>query len=84
MKLNIEDYNLNLVCTKLDIRITDSNEEEFTVYYALKRADDYIAEEGNKQFPIEYIGLFKPPYDLPVINQLLQSWGVVAISQNTE
>jgi len=80
MKLNIQDFKIELISKTLEFRIIGSTENDFTVYYELRKADGGIAEQGNKILPISVIGLFSPPYNISVINQVLAEWGVVATS----
>jgi hypothetical protein len=80
MKLNIEDFIIESICKTLEFRIISSTEENFGIYYVLKKQDGSIAEEGNKTLPINLIGLFSPPYNIPFINQVLSTWGIVATS----
>lgn len=82
MKLNIETYELRLLCDILNLRIISTSDDTFTIYYELIRSsDNYIAETGNKQIPIQYIGLFgQNPANIDNINLLLGSWGITASS----
>jgi hypothetical protein len=80
MKLNIEDFKIELICKTLEFKIIGSTTDTFEVYYILRKEDGSIAEEGNKTLPINLIGLFSPPYNIPTINQILSTWGVVATS----
>lgn len=85
MILNIEEYNLTLTCTTLEIQnIGNRTKDTFEVFYALKRADGYVAEQGNKTLPIQALPLFVPPYNMPGINQMLSQWGITAVSDAEE
>lgn len=82
MKLNIETFELKLLCDVLNLRIISTTATTFTIYYELIRSSDgYIAETGNKDIPIQYIGLFgQSPADINAINLLLAPWGITASS----
>ena len=79
MLIEINDFPLTQIATKLFFKIIDSSDETCTIYYELHRADGVIIERGNEIFPLSALGVIaQQPMDINGLNQLLSVWNLSA------
>lgn len=77
--VEINDFPITQVATKLSFKIINSDAETVTIYYELSRADGVVVERNNEIFPRTAIAaIASDPIDINALNQLLAVWGLSA------